>query len=284
MATPMHGLAETPAYNVTVDEEGMDDVERQVRANMQAQAQARETLPDPEGAPADTMGKGGRIVDRETDYQKRRLLRGMTPARADPYAMGDQTPDAAVSTYADTLRRAQLSREADNTMRNIQLKQREAPEAGQPAAPVAAEPSKARQRRNRWGEAPPTKPQAAETPAYPSLGDATPAYGGLGDATPVHNRWNNAAQEQAGDQTPAYISGAATPAANRWDATPTPVRPSAAAATPKRNRWDATPSAAVPGVDATPGRSKRSRCAHCSLCLSHQTCLVGTYVCLLFFL
>lgn len=238
----------------------MDDVERQVRANMQAQARARETLPDPDGAPADTLGKGGRIVDRETDYQKRRLLRGMTPARADPYAMGDQTPDAGVSTYADTLRRAQLSREADNTFRNIQLKQREAAEAGQEPVPAAAEPVQAKPRRNRWGEAPPAKPQVAETPAYPSLGDATPAYAGMGDATPAQNRWDSS-QEQTYDQTPAYVSGAATPAANRWDATPTPAHPSAAAATPKRNRWDTTPSAAVPGADATPARSKRSRCA-----------------------
>lgn len=255
----MHGLAETPAYNGTVDDEGMDDVEREVRANMQAQARARETLPDPEGAPADTMGRAGKIIDRETDYQRRRLLRGMTPARADPYAMGDQTPDAAVSTYADTLRRAQLSREADNTYRNIQMKQRDAAEEGKEVAPAASEPEKARQRRNRWGEAPATKPHVSETPAYPAPGDATPAYGGLGDATPAHNRWNAAAQEQAADQTPAYMSGAATPAANRWDATPTPVRPSATSATPKRNRWDATPLAAVPGVDATPARSKRSR-------------------------
>lgn len=260
MATPMHGLAETPAYNVTVDDEGMDDVERQVRANMQAQTRAQETLPDPDGAPADTLGKGGRIVDRETDYQKRRLLRGMTPARADPYAMGDQTPDAGVSTYADTLRRAQLNREADNTFRNIQIKQREAAEAGEPTVTASAEQSKAKLRRNRWGEAPPVKPQAAETPAYPSLGDATPAYVGLGDATPAQNRWDGAVQEHTTDQTPAYASGADTPAANRWDATPTPARPSTAAATPKRNRWDATPAAAVPAADATPARSKRSRC------------------------
>lgn len=260
MATPMHGIAETPAYSATVDDDGMDDVERQVRANMQSQAMARETLPDPQGAPADALGRSGRIVDRETDYQKRRLLRNMTPARADPYAMGDQTPDADVSTYADTLRRAQLSREAENTYRNIQMKQRENAGVGLDSASGAQEPDKPKQRRNRWGEAPPSKPTVAETPAYASLGDATPAYGGLGDATPAQNRWNGTGDGQPGDETPACISSSMTPAANRWDATPTPSHPSLISATPKRNRWDATPSAVVPGGDATPARSKRSRC------------------------
>ena len=40
----------------------------------------------------------------------------ISPARNDAFAMGDQTPDARVSTYADRLREAQLQRERDNTL------------------------------------------------------------------------------------------------------------------------------------------------------------------------
>jgi hypothetical protein len=270
MATPMHGVAETPAYTgVIEDEGGMDEMERQLRANMQAQARAKESLPDEDDG-ANAMARSNRIIDRETEYQKRRLQRGgMTPARIDAYAMGDQTPDASIATYADTLRRAQLNREADNTYRNIQLKEREEASAVPSQPQYAAEPAKpaaSRQRRNRWGEAPPGSQSSivADTPARSSFADATPARGGLGDATPAYTqRWDaTPAPNSASDATPAHISGSDTPAAHRWDATPAAPM----GATPKRNRWDATPaahlaSAAPPAMtDQTPGR-KRSRFA-----------------------
>jgi splicing factor 3B subunit 1 len=60
-----------------------------------------------------------RIVDRESDYSKRRLNRIISPDRNDAFQMGDQTPDARVRTYADVMREAQLARERDNTMKNI---------------------------------------------------------------------------------------------------------------------------------------------------------------------
>lgn len=62
------------------------------------------------------LNQGRRISDREDDYRKRRLARMISPARNDAFAMGDQTPDARVSTYADRMREAQLLRERDNTL------------------------------------------------------------------------------------------------------------------------------------------------------------------------
>lgn len=62
------------------------------------------------------LNQGRRITDREDDYRKRRLARMISPARNDAFAMGDQTPDARVSTYADRMREAQLARERDNTL------------------------------------------------------------------------------------------------------------------------------------------------------------------------
>ena len=48
--------------------------------------------------------------------RKRRLQRIISPTRNDAFAMGDQTPDASVRTYADIMREQNLARERDNTM------------------------------------------------------------------------------------------------------------------------------------------------------------------------
>lgn len=64
----------------------------------------------------DAFGRPTRITDREDDYRKRRLARALSPARNDAFAMGDQTPDARVRTYADVMKDQQLSREKDNTL------------------------------------------------------------------------------------------------------------------------------------------------------------------------
>ena len=64
--------------------------------------------------------KTARIVDRESDYAKRRLNRLISPARNDAIGMGDKTPDASTRTYADIMREQQFAREQDQTMRNIQ--------------------------------------------------------------------------------------------------------------------------------------------------------------------
>jgi splicing factor 3B subunit 1 len=277
MATPMHGVGETPAYNRELEnnDDGMDDIERQVRANMQAQATAQSDVPMRDSSEQAQI-RSNKIVDRETDYQKRRLNRNMTPARVDAYSMGDQTPDASVATYADTLRRAQLDRETDNTQQNIfrKLKDTERAQAtataygAAPAAEAAAStvPAPPTRRRNRWGQAPAGKDSAAladATPTNQSFGDATPAHESLADAAlGAAHAWD-ATPGPSGDATPAYPGGTgdATPAGNRWDATPAPG--ALGLATPKRSRWDATPAMgdATPGfADATVGR-KRSRCA-----------------------
>lgn len=56
--------------------------------------------------------------------------------------MGDKTPDARVRTYADVMREAQLARERDNTLRNIDEKKRREAEEAQLAA-LDAVPTKA---------------------------------------------------------------------------------------------------------------------------------------------
>ena len=264
----------TPSINVN-DEDGMDALEFQMLQNMKAQARGlRGELPDEDDGSDPMARPGGRITDRETDYQKQCLKRTMTPARVDAYSMGDKTPDASTSSYADIMRRNQLAREADNTVQNILYKQKEAAQAAGQAAAAAtiilkpAEPAAASRRRNRWGEA----PENASKAGY-ARGEDTPSYG-LNEATPGHNRWDATPSRDAGydatpsraglgDATPGRDTGEPTPAGNRWDATPTPGR--SFGETPKRNRWDMTPvvggmGSETPSVEATPGR-KRSRYA-----------------------
>lgn len=64
------------------------------------------------------------------------------PALLPGAQMGDKTPDARVRTYADVMREAQLARERDNTLRNIDEKKRREAEEAQLAA-LDAVPTKA---------------------------------------------------------------------------------------------------------------------------------------------
>jgi splicing factor 3B subunit 1 len=115
----------------------------------------------------DGLMQSRRIIDRESEYSKRRLDRIISPDRNDAFQMGDKTPDARVRTYADVMREAQLARERDNTMRNIAEKRRAEAEAAEAAAAALdAVPTKAS------GLAPPAAPAAA--PAAPAAPAGVP--------------------------------------------------------------------------------------------------------------
>lgn len=196
--------------------------------------------PTPSSAQAGSFGASRRIVDRESDYSRRRLDRALSPERNDAFLMGDQTPDARVRTYAEVMREAQLAREQDNTLRNIELKRRqEAEEAEREAAGAGTAANAAPIKRSRWDTSAASSQESARTSDWGSAAASTPAAGQW-DATPVHGsagRWD--------DATGAEAAGASR--RNRWDATPADV---------KRSRWDATPVAggagATPAYGATP--------------------------------
>ena len=57
---------------------------------------------------AERFGGSRRVVDRESDYSKRRFNRTLSPTR-----------DEGTTTYAERVREAQLDRERDNTTRQI---------------------------------------------------------------------------------------------------------------------------------------------------------------------
>lgn len=117
-----------------------------------------EALPEPEQEQADDGFGTKTIYDREDDYRRRRLDRIISPVRNDAFAMGDQTPDARVRTYADIMREQQLQREMDNTMVNIAAKKKKEAEQAAAAAAAgfgaaaAAAPAVGSKRRNRWDQ------------------------------------------------------------------------------------------------------------------------------------
>ena len=62
---------------------------------------------------SDQLGKSRRIVDRESEYQKRRLNRTLSPPRVDPFALaqGGKAPPSHLRTYGDAVKDANLERE-----------------------------------------------------------------------------------------------------------------------------------------------------------------------------
>jgi len=185
------------------------------------------------------------IAERESEYQKKRMQRVISPERGD--AFSGQTP---ARSYKDIMLQQNLQREEADVMRAIEKKKQEAADAAKVAAgrangdkaAEAKQPEKAEaKKRRRWDDA---GAAIAATPAVGAgkewTGDATP---GRFDATP--GRF---------DATPGRFD--ATP--GRFDATPGrfDATPGRFDATP--GRFDATPGRfdATPGrFDATPGRA-----------------------------
>ncbi|KAK9834053.1 hypothetical protein WJX81_006031 [Elliptochloris bilobata] len=247
------------------DDEQQDERERTLASKLQSFTAPKSVmgdLPEEDASGEGFQRPGGKIIDREDDYRRRRLNRIISPTRNDAFAMGDKTPDASVRTFADVMREQQLARERDNTLKNIADKRREEEEeaamdrdkptkasglaAPAPPAPVApvvqpAAEAPSSKRRNRWdqsggGDAKKARTSWEEPEATPALGrwEATPGRLDETGATPGR-----------ADATPG--------GASRWDATPTPGR-LGSEATPRRNRWDdATPTPGRADGAATPG-------------------------------
>ncbi|KAJ4249395.1 U2 snRNP component prp10 [Fusarium torreyae] len=163
--------------------------------------------------------KSGRIVDRETDYQKRRFNRALTPTRADPFANGENG-----TSYREIMEARELEREEQRVLQAIKAKQEgkvdddddakptladgnneaESTEASSttrkrkkrwdvPSAPVEDGKTEtddaAKPKRSRWDQAPSISAPGAEAPKKRSRWDQAPSatpMGNAGLATPVH--------------------------------------------------------------------------------------------------
>ncbi|KAI6783761.1 U2 snRNP component-like protein [Emericellopsis cladophorae] len=167
--------------------------------------------------------KSGRITDRETDYQKRRFNRVLTPTRADPFAENRQAGAAENGAgYRDIMESRDLEREEERVRRAIEARQNGQQDNGDDAKPMLENGDKengdagsteaaaaGRKRKKRW--------DVATT-------DDAPTPDAEGDAKPKRSRW---------DQTPA-VGGEVAKKRSRWDQAPS--------ATPMGNQGLATPA------------------------------------------
>eukprot|EP01031_Cornospumella_fuschlensis_P029894 gene29894-36098_t len=150
-----------------------------------------------------------RISSRESEYQKRRLDRTLSPSRGD--AFGDQTPQRG---YRDVLQQQELDKEERRIRGELK---------GSNGASIAP-------KRRRWDS------EGAETPQV-SQWDSAPASSEVGSSSAKWNaRW---------DVTPLPVDGLsrwdATPgstATSRWDAV---SGGGGEVSVKKKSRWDETP-------------------------------------------
>lgn len=163
--------------------------------------------------------KSNRITDRETDYQKRRFNRVLTPTRADPFAANRQAgavvDGAEGETYRDIMERAEIEREEERVRRAIEDKMK-----------------------NGSGSEEATDHKALLEDA----GDKENEEAGSTEAATGRKRkkrWDVATTTESEAATPAPE----TKKRSRWDEAPAIPVPGAEAAPKKRSRWDQAPAA-----------------------------------------
>ncbi|KAJ9156886.1 U2 snRNP component prp10 [Coniochaeta hoffmannii] len=199
--------------------------------------------------------KSNRITDRETDYQKRRFDRVLTPTRADPFAANRQAGAAAEGhTYRDVLAERELEREEERVRREIEQKRKgegadgevvehkptlkEEPDDKENKDAGSTEAATGRKRKKRWDVASTDEPgETAETKKR-SRWDQAPAPGG--EVPKKRSRW-----DQAPAATPIGAPGLATP----LHPSQTPVVPIGADASRFAAISDEELDAMLPGPD-----------------------------------
>ncbi|KAK8049462.1 hypothetical protein PG994_011192 [Apiospora phragmitis] len=169
--------------------------------------------------------KSTRIVDRETDYQKRRFDRTLTPTRADPFAANRQagaTEDG--DSYREIMEQREIEREEERVRQAIQARREAGGTNGEEhqatlqdgnkenAEAGSTEVATTRKRKKRWDVSSTAvdeaTPEAADGKAKRSRWDQAPALSAPGatDASKKRSRW-----DQAPSATPVGNSGLVTP-------------------------------------------------------------------------
>ncbi|KAF5700599.1 hypothetical protein FMUND_14271 [Fusarium mundagurra] len=157
--------------------------------------------------------KSGRIVDRETDYQKRRFNRALTPTRADPFAEDRQAGASENGTsYREIMEARELEREEQRVLQAIKAKQE-----------------------GKIGDDGDAQPMLTDGNVEAEATEASSA------ARKRKKRWD-VSSAPAEDDT-AEAGEAAKPKRSRWDQAPAP----GAEVSKKRSRWDQAPSATPMG-------------------------------------
>jgi splicing factor 3B subunit 1 len=183
---------------------------------------------------ANVMG-GRKIVDRESEYSKRRLNR----------ELGEDG-----QSYAERMKEAQLARERENTLRNIELKKRREEEV------------RLKKESAQGGEGGEGFLSGAN--AVPVVGEAErSAVGtlepGAASSSARRSRWDSQKISSWDERNDSVVRE--EPKASKWDATPAvhQVGDVVAEPTGKKSRWDATPLVGMAQVSQQHPTSKKSR-------------------------
>jgi splicing factor 3B subunit 1 len=226
-------------YNTSIavtdgdDDEEMEDTSRRLVGQYTASKEQMNEFAHGNGVEEEDIllgrEKSARIADRETDYQKRRLNRVLTPTRADAFAANRQAGAAEDGeSYREIMARRELEREEERVRRAIEDKAANGEVVHHDATLTkddsGASPSdkenkdagstevvtSGRKRKQRWDVASDSAsvPAPADTKVKRSRWDETPAIGGGAiDETPRRrSRW-----DQAPAATPMGNQGLVTP-------------------------------------------------------------------------
>jgi splicing factor 3B subunit 1 len=165
--------------------------------------------------------KSSRIADRETDYQKRRFNRVLTPTRADPFAENRQAGAAENGTsYREIMEIRELEREEERVRHAIQTKSTN-DDSGEEPSPTLADHDK-------------ENAEAGSTEAVTSVRKRK-------------KRWDVSSTPTDEEESKEENGDAGKPKRSRWDQTPSVSGPGAMEAPKKRSRWDQAPSATPMG-------------------------------------
>ncbi|KAI9720442.1 MAG: hypothetical protein M1812_002948 [Candelaria pacifica] len=162
--------------------------------------------------------KSARIADRETDYQKRRLNRVLTPTRADPFAANRQAGvEGEGQSYREIMAARDLEKEEERVKRLIIEKQANGEDGViEHAATLKSEDSSDKENKD--------------------AGSAVAVASGR----KRKQRWDVVADSAPTDDASATID--AKTKRSRWDQTPVPGGASVAETPSRRSRWDQAPS------------------------------------------
>ncbi|KAI8811744.1 splicing factor 3B subunit 1 [Cladochytrium replicatum] len=226
-APPTKGSSSRKLANYTAPRQFLDEVAH--------------AMDEHEPDPMHGFGTSRRIADRETEYQKRRHNRALSPSHVDAFSK-DGTDAEGARTYAEIMKEAEIEREHARISKLVQEKKMEEEKARKEAA--AEQRAVLREVEEKGGEA--LAAMAAQ--AVSGKKRRWDSKSESEEDTAVNSEWDDD-EDKMSDKS----SGSSSKAKSRWDETP--VASDSQAPARKRNRWDETPVASdAPSNswDATP--------------------------------
>ncbi|KAJ5899630.1 hypothetical protein N7495_004374 [Penicillium taxi] len=167
--------------------------------------------------------KSARIADRETDYQKRRFERAISPTRADPFAANNGNVEGEGQTYREVMALQELEKEEARVQKLIAERRERGEDIPEHQAELKmdvddkengdAQSTAGRKRKKRWDNATDSTAETAtdqsdEAKTKKSRWSDTPAAGAM-EAPKPRSRWDQAPSLTAA--TPVGHQGLATP-------------------------------------------------------------------------